>query len=257
MNVEIDLLGGFAVRVDGRPIPDGAWRRRHASSLVKLLALAPRRTMHREQVIDALWPHMSIDDAGPRLHKAAHFARRTLGDPKALVLSSDTVSLFPDAHVAVDAEKFEHNAKQALAAVDRDPGGLTAATAVSEGWTGELLPDDPYEAWLEGPRDRLHQLHHELLRRAGRWEELALGDPADEEASLARARQLAESGKRGAALRQLERLERALRRELGVSPGPAVASLRAELLASDGSQVQRRPARVPFGREVELRRSTG
>ena len=54
----------------------------------------------------------------------------------------------------------------------------------------------------------MQQLHHELLRRAGRWGELALGDPADEEASLARARQLADSGNRGAALRQLERLER-------------------------------------------------
>ena len=51
MNVEIDLLGGFAVRVDGRSIPAREWRRRHATSLVKLLALAPRRTLHREQVM--------------------------------------------------------------------------------------------------------------------------------------------------------------------------------------------------------------
>jgi hypothetical protein len=81
-----------------------------------------------------------------------------------------------------------------------------------------------------------------------------MADPADEQANLARARQLAHSGNRGAALRQLERLERALRRELGVSPGPAVASLRAELLASDAHETQRRPARVLFGRDAELRR---
>ena len=84
MNAEIDLLGGFAVRIDGRPIPPTEWRRRQAASLVKLLALAPRRTLHREQVIDALWPGAAIDDAGPRLHKAAHFARRLLGDSSAL-----------------------------------------------------------------------------------------------------------------------------------------------------------------------------
>ena len=62
MNAEIDLLGGFAVRVDGRPIPATEWRRRQAASLVKLLALAPRRTLHREQVIDALWPGAVIDE---------------------------------------------------------------------------------------------------------------------------------------------------------------------------------------------------
>jgi DNA-binding SARP family transcriptional activator len=254
MNVEIDLLGGFAVRVDGRPIPAAEWRRRQAASLVKLLALAPRRTLHREQVIDALWPDLAIDDAGPRLHKAAHFARRSLGDSSALVLSGDTVSLFPDAQVVVDVEEFERSAKQAIAALERDPGGGAAAASAADRVAGELLPDDPYEAWLEGPRDRLRQLHQELLRRSGRWSELALADPADEEASLARARELADSGNRGAALRQLERLERALRRELGVSPGPAVASLRAELLASHAHQTQRRPARVLFGRDAALRR---
>ncbi|HEY6809732.1 MAG TPA: AAA family ATPase [Propionibacteriaceae bacterium] len=254
MNVEIDLLGGFAVRVDGRPIPAGDWRRRKAASLVKLLALAHRHTLHREQVIDALWPDTAIDDAGPRLHKAAHFARRALGDSSALVLSGETVWLFRDAHVVVDVEEFERSAKQALAALDRDPGGWAAAAAAVDQWAGELLPDDPYEAWLEAPRDRLQQLHSELLRRSGRWSELALADPADEEANLARARQLADSGNRGAALRQLERLERALRRELGVRPGPAVVSLRAELLASDAPETQRRPARMLFGRDTELRR---
>jgi AAA ATPase domain/Bacterial transcriptional activator domain len=138
-------------------------------------------------------------------------------------------------------------------ALDRSPEGWAAAAAAADRWAGELLPGDPYEAWLEVPRDRLRQLHQELLRRSGRWGELALADPADEEASLARARQLAGSGNRGAALRQLERLERTLRRELGASPGPAVASLRAELLAS-AHETQRRPARVLFGRDAELHR---
>ena len=204
MNVQIELLGGFAVRVDGRTIPATEWRRRQAASLVKLLALAPRRTLHREQVIDALWPDIAIDDAGPRLHKAAHFARRVLGDSGVLVLSGDTVSLFPNATVVVDVEEFERGAMQAIAVLDRDPGGGVAAVSAADQWGGELLPDDPYEAWLEGPRDRLRQLHQELLRRSGRWSELVLDDPADEEASLARARQLADKGNRGAALRQLE-----------------------------------------------------
>jgi len=46
--VTITLLGGFAVSVDDRPVPESAWQRRSASSLVKLLALAPLRSQHRE-----------------------------------------------------------------------------------------------------------------------------------------------------------------------------------------------------------------
>ena len=105
MRVEIDLLGGFAVRVNGRAVVTGAWRRRHATALVKLLALAPRRSMHREQVLDTLWPDAGLDVAAPRLHKAAHYARRALGDPRALVLAGDSVSLFPEADVIVDVRE--------------------------------------------------------------------------------------------------------------------------------------------------------
>ena len=249
MRVEIDLLGGFAVRVDGRPVASGEWRRRQAAALIKLLALAPGRTLHRERVLDALWPGTAIEDAAPRLHKAAHYARRSLGDPRALVLAGDSVSLFPDTDVAVDADEFERRARTALDG-DGDAG------AVADLWTGDLLPGDPYEAWLDGPRDRLHRLHQEVLRRAGRWADLVRADPADEEANVALARRLAESGDRRGALRQLERLERALRGDLGVTPGPAVAALRTTLLAQDVPHRGRvrLPTRPPLGRDAVLDR---
>ena len=78
MRVEIDLLGGFAVRIDGRAVPAAEWRRRQAAALVKLLALAPRRTLHREQVIDALWP-----DARARRRGATAAQGRALRPPLA------------------------------------------------------------------------------------------------------------------------------------------------------------------------------
>ena len=59
MHVRIDMLGGFSVTVDDVAVPDDAWSRRHAAGLVKLLALARGRRMHREQVVDALWPDLS------------------------------------------------------------------------------------------------------------------------------------------------------------------------------------------------------
>jgi DNA-binding SARP family transcriptional activator/tetratricopeptide (TPR) repeat protein len=260
MRVEIDLLGGFAVRVDGRVVPAAEWRRRQAAALIKLLALAPRRTLHREQVIDALWPDISMEDAAPRLHKAAYYARRSLGDSRGLVLDGNTVSLFPDAEVIIDTEVFERLAQQALAlpadgTIRNDSDRFSAAGATAELWTGALLPEDPYEPWLEAPRDRLRQLHHEVLRLAGRWGDLARAEPSDEEANLAEARRLAESGDRSGALRQLERLERALRAGLGVTPGPAAVSLCAELLGLDSSHgiVQRRPP-PPLGRDAEFGR---
>src|SRR4051795_1265090 len=79
MDVSVRLLGGFEVVVDGRAVHPQHWRRRSAAALVKLLALAPGRRMRREEVIDALWPDLLVDEAAPRLHKAAHYARTALG----------------------------------------------------------------------------------------------------------------------------------------------------------------------------------
>lgn len=52
----VRLLGGFLVEVDGVAVPADAWRHRRGADLVKLLALAPEHRVHREQLMDRLWP---------------------------------------------------------------------------------------------------------------------------------------------------------------------------------------------------------
>jgi DNA-binding SARP family transcriptional activator len=139
------LLGGFDVVVDGAPVPPAAWSRRHAAALVKLLALAEHRRLHREQVIDALWPGQQVDAAAPRLHKAAHYARRALGDhPEALVLRDGVVALLPDVETLLDVDEFRRLGALALTHHDHE-----AAEQALSHHRGELLPEDRYDAWAE------------------------------------------------------------------------------------------------------------
>lgn len=105
--IHITLLGRFAVTVRGNPVDEASWKRRHAAAVVKVLALAPGRRLHREQVIDRVRPTDTIAEAVPKLHKAAHFARRAIGVPDAVVLRGDQVSMCPGSSVTVDAVRFE------------------------------------------------------------------------------------------------------------------------------------------------------
>lgn len=180
MDVEIRLLGGFEVVVDGVPVSEEGWRRRHGAGLVKLLAINPRRTAHREQVMDALWPDLGPGEAAPRLHKAGHFARKALGRAEGIVVQGETISLFPGAGVVVDAHRFDAAAEEALAA------GTPEAAEVALGeHRGDLLPDDPYEAWTEDLRERLQLRHLQLLRQARRFEDVVTLVPTDEDAHAA------------------------------------------------------------------------
>src|SRR3712207_3353899 len=80
--VRIRLLGSFSVSVGTRTVRQDAWRRGKAANLVKLLALASGHRLHREQLMDALWPGLGRSAASNNLRQAHHAARRVLGlDP--------------------------------------------------------------------------------------------------------------------------------------------------------------------------------
>jgi DNA-binding SARP family transcriptional activator len=222
-SVEITVLGGFRVAVDGVPTATRGWARRSAAALVKILALAPGHRLHREQVMDLLWPDESPDRSSPRLHKAAHFARRAAGRHDAVVLRDDVVWLFPDADVSVDAIRFEQLARVAVAEEDAD-----AAWDALAWYRGDLLPGDRYEDWATDRRERLQLRRLDVLRVAGEWRELVELDPTDEDAHVELMRRHLAAGDGAAALRQYDHLERVLERELAMEPGEAARRARLE-----------------------------
>ena len=69
--LRIEVLGGFRVSVAGHPVPDDVWHRRKPAALLKLLALAPGHRLHREQLMDGLWPELG------RRRRARTCARRS------------------------------------------------------------------------------------------------------------------------------------------------------------------------------------
>ncbi len=230
MTITLRLLGGFDVSVDGAPVAPEQWTRRQAASLVKVLALAPGRRLHREQVIEALWPGASVETAGPRLHKAAHYARRALGgDSSAVLLRNDMVALLPGGEITVDVDEFRARARQAV-----DGGTPEAAQHALAAYDGPLLPEDVYEPWAEEARESLRSVRVDLLRRAECWDDVLEEDPTDEAAHLALIRGHLESGDVRSALRQFERLDHALLRELGTTASPEAERLRARLHTLSG-----------------------
>lgn len=226
------LLGGFDVELDGLAIPAERWRRRRAAALVKVLALSPEYRLVRDEVIDALWPELGSAAGGANLRKAAHHARRTLGDPEAVVLDGTTASLLPGGQIVTDVARFEAAARQALDR--RDPQRCRQA---AELYGGELLPDDRYEPWCEGSRRRLAALYRELLVGGQQWGRLLAVDPVSEIAHRGVIRERLEAGDRAGAIRQFDRMRAALREELGVSPDPESVALYQQVLAFEGRDV--------------------
>ena len=162
--LRIELLNGFRVRVGDEVIPAEVWRRRKVRSLVKLLALTHGYRLHREQVMELLWPDADPQAALNSLHQTLYLARRILEPGSSalarhLLLQDEIVTLGPPELVWVDVAAFEAAAAQARQR--GDPAVYRAALAL---YTGELLPEDRYEEWASARREALHHEYLALLR---------------------------------------------------------------------------------------------
>jgi predicted ATPase/DNA-binding CsgD family transcriptional regulator/Tfp pilus assembly protein PilF len=239
------LLGGFRVSVGDRAVREGAWRLRKAASLVKLLALAPNHRLHREQVMEALWPNLGLRAASNNLRQALYVARRALEpDPtiatRYLSLSDEQLVISPERRLWVDVEAFEEAAATARHA--KDPGAYRAALELR---AGELLPADRYEEWAEGRRQQLHHtwlsLHVELARvyeGRGEYEKgitvlqgALLEEPTNEEMHAGLMRLYAFSERQAEALAQYQRLVEALSGQLDAEVSATTERLREEIAA--------------------------
>jgi predicted ATPase/DNA-binding SARP family transcriptional activator/DNA-binding CsgD family transcriptional regulator len=244
--VRVWLLGGFRVSVGSRTIEASGWRLKKAAGLVKLLALAPGHRLHRERVMDVLWPDLDAKSAANNLHRVLHFARGALepdaenATPRYLSLQGELLALCPEGPLWVDVDAFEEAARTARRS--REPAACRAAVEL---YAGELLPEDRYEPWAEERREALREtylallvelarLHEEREEYAPAIETLRLAlveDPARERAHAGLMRLYALSGRRQEAILQYGRLRQALSEELGAEPGAESRRLYEEILA--------------------------
>jgi predicted ATPase/DNA-binding SARP family transcriptional activator/DNA-binding NarL/FixJ family response regulator len=226
-------------------VSEGAWHLRKAKSLVKLLALAPGHALHREQLMELLWPNLGERAATNNLRGSLHAARAALAsDPVAasryLASKEERIALCPDVELWVDVETFEEAAGAARRS--REPAAYRAAIEL---YVGDLLPEDRYEEWAEGRRGELVRTYLTLLvELAGTYEERAEYDSAievlqkvvaeestSEEAHVRLMRLHALLGRKAEALAQYVQLEETLLGELGTEPATSSRAFREEIAA--------------------------
>jgi hypothetical protein len=113
-------------------VADRAWRLRKAKALVKILALAADRRVHREQLAELLWPDRDAAAAANNLNQALYAARPALdgaGADGAAALTLIDGAVVLDARVDVMPSRLLRRARAPIAI--RSPmSGRSAFTAV-------------------------------------------------------------------------------------------------------------------------------
>jgi len=220
--VRIKTLGGFTVTIDGEPVPTSAWQSKVARTILAMLIANRGRPVHREVLIERIWPGEELAKANNRLSVALTTIRNVLDPHKQfpndhyLRGDRDSVSLASGA-VHIDVEEFFEACARGrelvrTGDVDRGIEILRSGEAM---YVGEFLEEYVYDDWAVGLREEARTAFVEIATvlaeadsRAGDHDGAARHylrilerDPYDERTHLNLVRAMIAAGRHGAARR--------------------------------------------------------
>ena len=257
--LQIFTLGPFGMAVGGRGLAVEKWHRKQAVTLLKYLVTHLGRAVPREALIECLWPDADESQGRGRLKVTVYFMRRQL---RAADISEDTLETVDKAYVLrhdkvwVDSQAFERLIAEGSMLQDQQrlDEALHCYEEAFRLYRGDYMQEDIYADWCAAERERLHELHLEMLARMadchakhGHYAKAAqvcrtalVRDPCRENFHHALMEHLARLGHVDQAVAQYERCKRVLAQELGVEPLPEMQLLYQQIVgkmakAADGA----------------------
>jgi DNA-binding SARP family transcriptional activator len=246
-SLHIRLFGDFQLLSGDTPVIAAISAR--LQSLLAYLILHRDVPQSRHYVAYLFWPDTTEKQALANLRKLLHLLRRSVPDVCRYVYAdAQTLWWRPDGTLTCDVDEFERAVADA-----RNPARSRATPTLKDAleravtlYRGDLLPSC-YAEWISPERERLHQVHADVLDRlvvlleAQRdyraailyAQHLRQHDPLHEATYRTLMRLYAQQGDRAAALRTYHTCATVLRRDLAVEPDTATREMYLRLLATE------------------------
>jgi PAS domain S-box-containing protein len=255
--LQVFTLGGFGIVVAGRSIDIGKWKRKQAVTLLKYLVTQLDRPVHRERLLDCLWPDVDESQGWGRLKVTMYYLRREL---RANGMSDDVVKTIGNAYllrrdaVWVDVDVFERLVTEGRALQDQAhwSDALDRYVDARHLYRGDYLEEETFADWCAEERERLHELYLEMLARTAECHakldqyaeavhicrKALVFDPCRENFHYALMEYLVKYGRPELALAQYRHCQQFLAREFGTAPLPKTQRLYQQILkGADSTQV--------------------
>jgi DNA-binding SARP family transcriptional activator len=247
--LRVFTLGHFGLAIAGKGLEVDSWKRQQAVLVLKCLVSQLGRPVHRERLIDWLWPDADAVRGWQRLKVNISFLREKLRSGGAARETIETVGhsyiLRRDA-VWVDSEAFGDLVAAGWRLL-RDGDAKNARARFEEAqslYRGDYLEDKPYEDWCAEERERLREVYLEMLdgmvkcyageglfMEAAQFCKVALNnDPGRESFLRALLENLVNLGQADWAEAQFNTWRQNLNQEYGLQPTPETMAVFARLI---------------------------
>lgn len=156
-------LGRFRIFTNGKPLADRAFRRRRSLEILKILLTHYGTRLHRDELVELLWPDELPKAAERSVKVAIHYLRRALAtnggqQTREFILTQNGGYAFnTEAVHFFDVQAFLAACAQTQQAAVAGNGeaAVTAGTAAMELYRGDFLQEEPYADWAALRRETL------------------------------------------------------------------------------------------------------
>lgn len=260
--LQIFTFGRFGLSVGGKVVAIGKWDRKQALTLLKFLLTRLGRAVHRDVLVENLWPDADEHSGRERLKVNIYALRREL---RAAGMSDCILETVGDAYmlrreaVWMDAMVFENCI--AVASTQQKQKKWEEAikryTEAQRLYRGDYLEEDIHTDWCAEERERLREVYLEMLASLAEcFSEIGdfakavsvcrivlVDDPCRERIHRMIMENLLHLGRLDSAAAQYHQCETVLARELGVAPSADLHHLYDQIMSGE-------PAGKPVGEPI-------
>ncbi len=239
--LDLRCFGKLTVFRNGQHISVSQFKRRRAVKLLKILLTNYGKPVHREMLIEMLWPTNQPPAAAKQLKVIVHDLRHVLQPELSRNERCSFITWSDDGYAfdvtfphRLDSQEFLSLAQWGKRLEDKDEkkSALVAYQSAATLYTSDFLEDERYSDWCSSEREFFHETFLTVLRQTAKLL-LQEGDSEGAIACYRRAlrtdgtledvhrelmRQLAGSGRRNDALRQYQVCCEMLQKEFVSSP---------------------------------------
>ncbi|HEC90717.1 MAG TPA: PAS domain S-box protein [Alphaproteobacteria bacterium] len=247
--LRVFALGRFGLVVGDQSVGIARWARKQALTLLRHLVTARGNPVHRERLIECLWPDATERQGRERFKVTVYFLRRQLRRAnmaeEVIGTSGETYWLRRE-RIWVDADVFEArvNEGRTLDSEKRLDAATRCYGEARKLYNGDYFAEYPYEDWCAEERERLREIYLDMLgwmaeANAARGEyakavqvcrEALVREPCRESQHRALMGYLTRLGRSDEALAQFDHCRRVLARDLGVEPMPETHLMYRQIL---------------------------
>jgi len=248
--LQIFTFGRFGLAVGGDAVSADVWNRKQALTLLKLLLTRSGRAVHRDVLIEKLWPDADEHSGRERLKVTIYALRRSM---RAAGLSGSILETVGKAYILrheaiwMDATAFENFNAMGSTHLSQQKWeeAIISYTEAAQLYRGDYLEEDIHMDWFTKERERLRELYLEMLTNLARCHSelgdyakavsvchnVLTDDPCRERIHSMIMEYMLHLGRTDAAVAQYHQCKLILARELGVEPCFEIEQLYKQIMS--------------------------